>query len=100
MKAFIRWFFRVFFCKIFYRVNYINKENEENLDKCMICPNHSNTLEPTWIYAKTPNLSIMAKAELFKVKIWKNSYMFWSISNKKGRKRYKKFATCNTCIKK
>lgn len=70
MKAFIRWFFRVFFCKIFYRVNYINKENEENLDKCMICPNHSNTLEPTWIYAKTPNLSIMAKAELFKVKIW------------------------------
>lgn len=70
MKSIVRWFFKVFFCKVFYRVNFINKENEENLDKCIICPNHSNTLEPTWIYANTPNLSIMAKAELFKVKIF------------------------------
>lgn len=70
MKAFIRGIFRIFLCKIFYRVKYINKEKEEALDKCIICPNHSNTLEPTWIYARTKNLAIMAKAELFENKLW------------------------------
>ena len=79
MKAFIRWFFSVFFCKIFYRVNFINKENEEKLEKCIICPNHSNTLEPTWIYAKTKNLAIMAKAELFKHKIWGSILSYFGV---------------------
>ncbi len=54
-----------FLCKIFYRVKFINKENEESLDKCLICSNHSNTVEPAWIFSKTNNLAIMAKAELF-----------------------------------
>lgn len=54
-----------FLCKIFYRVEFINKENEERLDKCLICPNHSNTVEPAWIFSKTNDLAIMAKAELF-----------------------------------
>ena len=31
----------------------------------MICPNHSNTVEPAWIFSKTNDLAIMAKAELF-----------------------------------
>lgn len=60
----------VLICHFLYRVRYIDKENEEKLDKCIICPNHSNTLEPLWIYAKTDNLWIMAKAELFKYKFF------------------------------
>lgn len=61
----------IFLCKILYRVEYINKENEEKLDKCLICPNHSNTPEPAWIFAKTNDIAIMAKAELFESRIKK-----------------------------
>lgn len=59
----------IFLCKILYRVEYINKEEEEKLDKCLICPNHSNTPEPAWIFAKTNDIAIMAKAELFENRI-------------------------------
>lgn len=68
MKKIVKSLIYIIFCKIFYRVEYINKENEEKLQKCIICPNHSNTVEPSFIYAKTNNLNIMAKAELFKHK--------------------------------
>lgn len=68
MIKFVKFIINVFFCHFLYRVRYINKEVEENLDKCLLCPNHSNTFEPLWIYAKTDNLWIMAKAELFKYK--------------------------------
>ena len=65
MKLIVKWIIRVLFCNIFYRVKFINKENEEKLDKCIICPNHSNFFEPAWIYSKTKDICIMAKAELF-----------------------------------
>ena len=68
MRSIVRWFIKIFLCKIFYRVEFINKENEEKLDKCLICPNHSNTVEPAWIYSKTKDICIMAKAELFENK--------------------------------
>lgn len=65
MISLVKLFFKIFLCKIFYRVNFINKEKEEKFDRCIICPNHSNTVEPAWIYSKTKNICIMAKAELF-----------------------------------
>jgi 1-acyl-sn-glycerol-3-phosphate acyltransferase len=68
MKKIVKSLIYIIFCRIFYRVEYVNKENEEKLQKCIICPNHSNTVEPGFIYAKTNNLNIMAKAELFKFK--------------------------------
>lgn len=68
MKALVKGFIKIFFCKIFYRVKYINADVLKKYDKCLICPNHSNTLEPTWIYAKTDHVAIMAKAELFQNK--------------------------------
>lgn len=74
MIKFVKCIINIFICHFLYRVKYINKENEEKLDKCLICPNHSNTLEPLWIYAKTDNLWIMAKAELFKHKFF--GYLF------------------------
>lgn len=69
MIKFLKFIINIVICHFLYRVRYINKENEENLNKCLICPNHSNTLEPLWIYTKTDNLWIMAKAELFKYKL-------------------------------
>lgn len=83
MKNFLqnlaRFLVNIVLCKIVYRVKYINKENEERLDKCIICPNHSNSIEPAWIYAKTKNISIMAKAELFKNKILGSIYSFFEV---------------------
>ena len=90
MIAFIKWFFRVFFCKLFYRVKFFNKEKEENLDKCIICPNHSNKFEPTWIYGNTKKLAIMAKAELFENKfIGKVLSYFGVFPIKRGNKDIK-----------
>ena len=59
------------FCKILYKVEYINFEKIENIKRCIICPNHSNVFDPTFIYAKFDNLFIMAKSELFKNKFLK-----------------------------
>ena len=59
------------FCKILYKVEYINFEKIKNIKRCIICPNHSNVFDPTFIYAKFDNLFIMAKSELFKNKFVK-----------------------------
>lgn len=69
MISFIKWVMNILFCHILYHVKFTHKEQEEKLSSCLICPNHSNTLEPTWIYAKTKNICVMAKAELFKIKL-------------------------------
>ncbi len=79
IKAIVKGFIRIFFCNVFYRVKYIGKENIEKMDKCLICPNHSNTLEPTWIYAITKNISIMAKAELFENKFLAKLYRYFNV---------------------
>lgn len=57
---------KILFCKVLYRVEYVNFEKIENIQKCLICPNHSNIFDPTFIYAKIDELYIMAKSELFK----------------------------------
>ena len=56
-------------CKILYRVKYVNLEKIKNVKRCLICPNHSNVLDPVFIYTKTDNLYIMAKSDLFKNKL-------------------------------
>ena len=79
MRSIVRWFIKIFLCKIFYRVEFINKENEEKLNKCLICPNHSNTVEPAWIYSKTKDICIMAKAELFENKFLAKLYKYFGV---------------------
>ncbi len=79
LKKIMKFLINILICNFLYKVKFINKENEEKLDKCIICPNHSNTLEPTWIYAKTDNLSIMAKAELFKNKFIASIYEYFGV---------------------
>ena len=56
-------------CNIIYRVKYIGLEKIDNDKKYVICPNHSNILDPTFIFPIVDNLSIMAKSEIFKNKL-------------------------------
>ena len=67
------------FCKILYRVEYINLEKIKDIKKCLICPNHSNVFDPTFIYAKIDNLFIMAKSDLFKNKFVKWLFLKYNI---------------------
>ncbi len=69
----------VIFCKILYRVKYTGKENIQNLDKCVICPNHSNWVDPIYLFAVTKNINIMAKAELFKNKLLGKIFLSFGI---------------------
>ena len=79
MISFVKAIIKVFLCKVFYKVEFINKENEEKLEKCILCPNHSNKCEPAWIYANTNDISIMAKAELFENKLMAKIYNYFGV---------------------
>lgn len=79
MKKIVKWFIRIFLCHVFYRVRYIGADKLKNIDKCIICPNHSNTVEPAWIYARSDNISIMAKAELFEKKFWNRIFTYFNV---------------------
>ena len=79
IQRFVKGFIKIFLCKVFYRVHYHGLENIKNLDKCVICPNHSNTVEPAWIFAITDDLCIMAKAELFEKKFWNKIFSYFDV---------------------
>lgn len=57
---------KIIFCHILYHVKYENIEYLNQYERCLICPNHSNIFDPTFIFPKTDHLYIMAKSELFK----------------------------------
>lgn len=57
------------FSHFLFRVRYIGLENIDNSGKCVVCPNHSTIFDPFWVYFKSKDMWIMAKAELFKNKI-------------------------------
>lgn len=79
IKGIVKGFINIFLCNVFYRVKYKGLENLKGIDKCLICPNHSNTVEPAWIYAKTSDLCIMAKAELFEKKFWNRLFSYFDV---------------------
>ena len=79
IKTIVKWVIDIFLCKVFYRVHYKGIENLKGLDKCLICPNHSNTVEPAWIYNKATNLCIMAKAELFEKRFWNVIFSYFDV---------------------
>lgn len=79
MKKIVRWIIQIFLCNIFYKVKYIGVDKLKTLDKCVICPNHSNTVEPAWIYAKSDDIAIMAKAELFEKKFWNKVFTYFNV---------------------
>ena len=45
-------FLKVMFGHVFFRVKYINAEKLQNVDKCVICPNHSHSFDPFWVRFK------------------------------------------------
>ena len=55
------------FSHVLFRVKYLGLENIENAGKCVVCPNHSTIFDPFWVYFKSKDMWIMAKAELFKI---------------------------------
>lgn len=57
------------FSHLLFRVKYKGLENIDNIGKCVVCPNHSIIFDPFWVYFKSKDMWIMAKAELFKNKI-------------------------------
>lgn len=69
MKKIVVLLVNIFLCHLFYRVKYINLDKIKNLNQYVLCPNHSNILDPVWIYPKIKNLYIIAKSELFKNKV-------------------------------
>lgn len=69
-KAF-RAFIYFFFCKLLYRVEFINVNKEKQLQgKNVVCANHNDWMDAVVMWTKTEKVRIMAKAELFKVPVW------------------------------
>lgn len=61
------------FCKILNKVNYKNIEILEEIDKCIICPNHSSVFDPVYVFPveQEKNIYVMAKSELFKYRFFR-----------------------------
>lgn len=79
IKRIVRTVVNFVFTHILYRVKYFNLEKLNRFDKCLICPNHSDKFDPCFIYAKTNDLCIMAKAELFENKILGGLFKFFDV---------------------
>ena len=79
VKRICRSFVNLFITHILYRVKYSNLDKLKKYDKCLICPNHSDKFDPLFIYAKTNDLCIMAKAELFENKILGAFFRFFDV---------------------
>ena len=74
-------------CHFLFRIKCIDKEKIDSMGKCLVCPNHSTGFDPFWVYTRTKNMWIMAKAELFKNKIMAKLFeMFNIFPIKRGQK--------------
>ena len=59
------------FCKLLFRVEYINLDKSKQLEgKNIVCANHNDWMDIVVLWTKTDKANVMAKAELFKVPIW------------------------------
>ena len=79
MYKFIRKVLIFLSCHILFRVKYENEDVLKNIDKCLICPNHSRVFDPFFIYTKIDNMYGMAKSELFKRKLVANFLKYHNI---------------------
>ncbi len=61
-------FFKWFFCKFLYRVEYRNEEYLDEYETYLICPNHSNIFDPFFVLPRKyeKDIHVVAKKELFK----------------------------------
>lgn len=79
IKRIVKAIINFLFTHFLYRTKYTNLDKLNKFDKCLICPNHSDRFDPFFIYARTNNLSIMAKAELFENKILAAFYKYFDV---------------------
>ena len=79
MYKFIRKVLIFLSCHILFRVKYENENVLKDIDKCLICPNHSRIFDPFFIYPKVDNMYGMAKSELFKSKFVANFLTYHNI---------------------
>ena len=79
MYKFIRKVLIFLSCHILFRVKYENENILKDMDKCLICPNHSRVFDPFFIYPKVDNMYGMAKSELFKSKFVANFLTYHNI---------------------
>lgn len=73
---FFRFLFDLIFCKLLYKVKYINHNLEKNIDKCVICANHNSYLDAILIFVKSKKVATMGKAELFENKLIAKFFTF------------------------
>lgn len=59
-------------CRLMYRVKYIGLKNITKDENYVVAANHMSWIDPVAIWAKVPNVRVMAKAEMFK-----NPIMGW-----------------------
>lgn len=69
MYKLIRKIIEVFSCDILFHVKYENLDVLEKYEKCIICPNHSRSFDPIFLYPQVKNMYSVAKSDLFKNKI-------------------------------
>lgn len=79
IKRIVRVIVNFIFTHFLYRVKYTNLNKLNKFEKCLICPNHSDRFDPCFIYAKTNDLCIMAKAELFENKILAALFKYFDV---------------------
>lgn len=79
IKRVVRGIVSFIFTHLLYRVKYSNLEKLNKFEKCLICPNHSDKFDPCFIYARTNNLCIMAKAELFENKFLGKLFRYFDV---------------------
>ena len=69
-KAFKKMIYNVF-CKFLFRVEFINSPEDSTYGNFVVCANHSDWMDGVILWSNTPNVRVMAKAELFKIPIWR-----------------------------
>ncbi len=79
IKKIVKVIINFVFTHFLYRAKYTNLDKLNQFDKCLVCPNHSDKFDPFFIYAKTNDLCIMAKAELFNNKILGAIFRFFDV---------------------
>lgn len=65
---FLKKLVNVVLCKMFYRVRFEGKENIDLNKNYVFVANHVSSKDAMWIWAQIPNMTVMAKEELFKFK--------------------------------
>ncbi|MEG1141039.1 MAG: lysophospholipid acyltransferase family protein [Clostridia bacterium] len=77
MLQIIKKIINFFMCNILFKVEFVNKNINDNMNNCVICANHLSFAEPIILFCMNKNICAMSKKELFKNKFL--SYIFLKV---------------------